>query len=436
MSVAYNQLNALYGISMGTSNKYDAHKKSELRSTCNRIVKSNKESPLYKIKAGANVQRYAINIKEQAHVIKNVVASLSENGEGIESAFTKRIAMSDDPDVVTAEYIGNDSDVLTPGSSSFTLEVRQLATPQINTGHFLRRAGHDFAPGSYGFDLNTNIASYEFQFNVNDDDTNEEVLHKLRKLINNANIGLQAELLPDAQGTGKALQIVSRQTGLGENESSLFEIIPHRDQGSLAAMKHLGIDRVSSPAENSSFLLNGTSHSSSANTFTVNNLFSVTLNGVSQQGTAAKIGFKPSTDAVADNIETLVSAYNGIVNTANRYADTQESNGMLLRDVSAVSNVFANDFSQIGLTVGDDNSLSIDREVLTDAISTGDITHTFDVLNKFRDALGRKADQASIDPMHYVSKIIVAYKHPNPNKNFAAPYISSMYSGMMVDRFC
>ena len=162
----------------------------------------------------------------------------------------------------------------------------------------------------------------------------------------------------------------------------------------------------------------------------------MTLNGVSQQGTAAKIGFKPSTDAVADNIETLVAAYNGIVNTANRYADTQESNGMLLRDVSAVSNVFANDFSQIGLTVGDDNSLSIDREALTDSISHGDISHTFEVLNKFRDALGRKADQASINPMNYVSKIIVAYKHPNPNKNFAAPYISSMYSGMMVDRFC
>ena len=67
MSVAYNQLNAMYGISMGTSNKYDAHKRSELRSTYNSIVKSNKESPLYKIKEGANVRKFAIDIKEQAH---------------------------------------------------------------------------------------------------------------------------------------------------------------------------------------------------------------------------------------------------------------------------------------------------------------------------------------------------------------------------------
>ena len=436
MSVACNQLHAMYGISMGTSNKYDLHKKNELRSTCNSIAKSNKESPLYKIKEGANVKRFAINIKEQAHTIKNVVASLSENGEGIESAFEKRIATSNDPDVVTAEYIGSNDSVITTQDAVFTLEVQQLATPQINSGHFLRRAGHDFKTGSYGFDLNTNTTSYEFQFNVNDDDTNEEVLHKLRKLINNANIGLQAELVSDDNGTGKALQIESRQTGVRNGENSLFQIVAHNDRGSQEAMKLLGIDNITSPAENSSFLLNGTRHSSCSNTFTVNNMFSVTLNGVSQPGQAASVGFKPSTDAVADNIELLAAAYNGIVNTANTYADAQESSGNLLRDIQQIAGRFSDDFSRIGLNVEEDSSLSVNREVLTDAISTGDITHTFDVLNKFRDALGRKADQASIDPMHYVSKIIVAYKHPNPNKNFAAPYISSMYSGMMVDRFC
>ena len=436
MSVAYSQLNAMYGISMGTSNKYDSHKKSELRSTYNSIVKSNKESPLYKISEGANVKRFAIDIKEQAHTIKNVVASLSENGEGIESAFEKRIATSNDPDVVTAEYVGSDDSVISPQNAGFSLEVQQLATPQINTGHFLRRAGHDFKPGSYGFDLNTNTTSYEFQFNVNDDDTNEEVLNKLRKLINNANIGLQAELISDERGTSKALQIESRQTGLSDGESRLFDIIPHGSKGSQDAMKLLGIDTISSPAENSSFLLNGTRHSSYSNTFTVNNMFSVTLNGVSQPGHAVSVGFKPSADAVADNIETLVASYNGIVNTANKYADAQESSGNLLRDVSKIAEQFSTDFSEIGLTVEEDSSLSVDRQTLTDAISNGDVSRTFDVLNKFRDTLGRKADQASINPMNYVSKVIVAYKHPNPDKNFATPYISSMYSGMMVDRFC
>lgn len=436
MSVAYNQLNALYGISMGTSNKYDAHKRSELRSTYYSIVKSNKESPLYKIQAGANVKRFAIDIKEQAHTIRNVVSSLSENGEGMESTFDKRIAATDDPKVVTAEYVGENDQPITPENAGFTLEVTQLATPQINTGHFLRRAGHDFKPGSYGFDLNTNSTSYEFQFNVNEDDTNEDVLNKLRKLINNANIGLQSELVMDEHGTGKALRIESRQTGLDEGKEFLFEIVPHKDSASKAAMNMLGIDNVSSPAENSSFLLNGTHHASYSNIFTVNNMFSVTLNGVSEPGQKVTVGFKPSEDAVIDNVERLISAYNGMVNTANRYANARESSGNLVKDISEFARHFTQDLSEIGIHVESDSSLSIDREALTDAISIGNTKHTFEVLNKFRDALGRKADQASIDPMNYVSKVIVAYKHPNPNKNFAMPYITSMYSGMMVDRFC
>jgi flagellar hook-associated protein 2 len=58
------------------------------------------------------------------------------------------------------------------------------------------------------------------------------------------------------------------------------------------------------------------------------------------------------------------------------------------------------------------------------------------VLNRFRDALGNKATQASIDPMRYVKKIMVAYKNPNPDKNFPTPYISSLYAGMLIDRIC
>lgn len=436
LSVAYNQMNALYGISMGKSTKYDSHKRSELRSTYNRIIKSNKESPLYKIQTGTAVQRFAIDVKEQAHTIKNVVASLSENGKGIESAFDKKIATTSNENVVTAEFIGEDNDVTNPQTAGFRLEVQQLATSQVNVGNFMKRAGHDFHPGSYLFDLNTNTTSYEFQFNVNDDDTNEAVLDKIRKLINNANIGLQAELLPDGKGTGKALKIESKQTGLNDKEKYLFQIVASNNKDSKEAMRLLGIDHVSSAAENSSFLLNGVRHSSYSNTFTVNNMFSVSLNGVSQPGRSVSVGFKPSADAVADSVESLVNAYNGMINTANRYASSHLSSGKLLRDMSGIAKRFSNDFSEIGITMKDDSSLSINRKSLANVISGDSSEHTFDVLNKFRDAMGRKADQASIDPLDYVNKKLIAYKHLDPNRNFAAPYISGLYSGMMMDTFC
>lgn len=436
LSVTYNQINAMYGISMGKSTKYDSHKRSELRSTYNRIVKSNKESPLYKIQNSTGVHRFAIDVKEQAHHIKNVVSSLSENGEGIESAFDKKIATTNNPNIVTAEFIGRDEDVANPQTAGFRLEVQQLATPQINVGHFLKRAGHDFKEGSYTFDLNTTNTSYEFQFNVNEDDTNEAVLDKIRKLINNANIGLQAELLPDEKGTSKALKIESKQTGLGERETALFEIAASNNKPSKDAMKLLGIDHVSSAAENSAFLLNGVRHTSYTNTFTVNNMFSVTLNGVSQPGQAVSVGFKPSADAVADSVESLVGAYNGIIDIANHYSTSHVSSGKLLQDMSAVGKRYSRDFSQMGIELQKDSSLSVNRKELTSSISGEDYEHTFDVLNKFRDTMGRKADQTSIDPLNYVNKKLIAYKNPQSSRNFPAPYISGLYSGMMMDTFC
>lgn len=434
MNVAYNEINAMYGMSAlsGPSNKNDAHKKSELRNTYNSIVKSNKDTPLYKILDGGNAKQFAIDIKAQAHNLRNVVSSLSENGEGIESAFDKRIASSSDESVVIAEYVGDESND-TPAQSSFKLEVKQLATPQENMGNMLKRAGKNFKPGSYSFDLNTTATSYEFQFNVNDDDTNEEVLNKIRKLVNNANIGLNAELVSDQKNLSKALKLSSKQTGLGDGEDYLFNVTPGEDQESKQAMKLLGIDNISSPAENSSFLLNGVQRNSYSNTFTVNNTFSITLNGVSEPGTSATVGFKPSTTAVADNIEKLIAAYNGIINTANQYSGTQESSSKLLKEVSASARSFKNDLSGIGLEINDDSSISIDRDKLERSISSEGAENTFKTLNRFRDSLGKKADQASINPMNYVNKIMVEYK--NPGHTFATPYISSLYSGMMVDRF-
>ena len=56
------------------------------------------------------------------------------------------------------------------------------------------------------------------------------------------------------------------------------------------------------------------------------------------------------------------------------------------------------------------------------------------MLNEFKNLLNAKANNASLDPMKYVDKIIVTYK--NPGKNLVTPYITSIYSGMMMDRYC
>ena len=108
---AYHYYLSAYGNS--AVSRYDSHKKSELRNVYNNILKINKESPLYKIRNDQNIPKFLIDIKENARQIKNVVSSLSESGEGLESAFQKKVAVSSDEDIVTANYIGGpDEDVI------------------------------------------------------------------------------------------------------------------------------------------------------------------------------------------------------------------------------------------------------------------------------------------------------------------------------------
>ena len=65
IDTAYNYFMTTYGNNIG--NRYESHKKSELRDTYNKIVKANKDSPLYKIKDTEDMGQFAIDIKEHAN---------------------------------------------------------------------------------------------------------------------------------------------------------------------------------------------------------------------------------------------------------------------------------------------------------------------------------------------------------------------------------
>ena len=67
---AYQYYLSTYGNS--TVSRYDTHKKSQLRDTYNKIVKTNKESPLYKIKNLGEAKKYAIDIKSETSSISQL----------------------------------------------------------------------------------------------------------------------------------------------------------------------------------------------------------------------------------------------------------------------------------------------------------------------------------------------------------------------------
>ena len=149
IGTAYDYYLKTYGTQQ--TSRYDSHRSEDLRNTVNKIKILNKESPLYKVRTSGDVQKFAIDIKESARNIKNVVAAFSESEEGIAAAFDKKIATSSNPQAATAQYIGDSSSLTT--DDGFELEIMQLASPQTNIGNYMKRDEYDFLPGSYYIDI-------------------------------------------------------------------------------------------------------------------------------------------------------------------------------------------------------------------------------------------------------------------------------------------
>ena len=144
IDAAYNYYLSTYN-PRGNGSKYDIHKKSELRAAYNNMLKTNKESPLYKINMDdGDLTRFAIDLKENARAAKNIIAEVSSNGDDMESLLDKKVAASSNDDLVSVSYVGDEN---TQTSSSFNMSVESLATPQINTGNFLNSNGYDFEEG-------------------------------------------------------------------------------------------------------------------------------------------------------------------------------------------------------------------------------------------------------------------------------------------------
>ena len=97
IDAAYNYFMTTYGDNIGS--RYESHKKSELRDTYNKIVKANKDAPLYKLKETEDMGQFAIDIKEHANSMAVSVSNLAAAGESVEEILNKRIASSSDPNL-------------------------------------------------------------------------------------------------------------------------------------------------------------------------------------------------------------------------------------------------------------------------------------------------------------------------------------------------
>lgn len=427
-------LNTVYNNYMSTYTpksltRYDTHKKSELRSVYNSIVKLNKESPWYLPTTNKETQNYAVSLKAGARELHNTIAQLG--GLEQDGMLEQKTAYSSDENIATAQFLGTGSDSKLP--EGFRIEVRTLASPQENMGVFLPNEAVTLKPDTYSFDVGINDLNYEFQFTISEGDTNKDVQSRLMRLINSSNIGIHANL---SESEGKtSLVLSSDSSGLPLGRSEIFRVSDDHTGKTAGTVAYFGLDYTSRKASNASFLLNGEERTASSNHFTVGKAFELTLQGVSEEGAETQIGLKTNIDSMADNILSLVGSYNSFLQTVSAYTQVQAGNDTLTRELKGISNVFANEMESTGLNREEDGTLTLNKDTLKQAIQqSDDLKDTFSYLKDFSSALMRKSNQVSINPMEYVNKTVVAYK--NPGHNFVSPYTQSAYSGMMFNSYC
>lgn len=432
ISTVYNYYLSTYG--NGHVTKYDTHKKEELKNIYNTMVKVNKKSPLYKFEKIEEAQKYAIDLKETARNIKQIASSLSDD-DGTIAAFTKKKADSSNPRVASVKFIGEDIDTSEDGKEvpNLKLHVENLATPQINTGTFLKPDNMHLDTGTYSFDLNVGEYTYEFQFNIGSEDTNKSIQDKLARLINRSNVGVKAGVIANQEGE-TALQIVSEDTGIPAFKQHQFVISYDGSGGAGDAVKYFGINKVSEEAKNAHFTINGLERTTAGNVFTVEGMYEITLNGESvTENDVADIGLKPDLDTILENVKELLDAYNSMVDLAVEKDDGSYESGRLLRDISAMARYNKNTLDSAGFIVEKDGHVNIEESLLIQAANEGTLEDSLHKLNGFRKVMIAKADSISINPMSYVDKKVIAYPNPNSQRNFISPYITNRYSGMMFN---
>ena len=425
----YNYYAAQYG--HREYSKYDTHSKAQLKSTFGRLQKINSQTPSYKIDLSDAALKYAIDLKENARELSQIADELSD--ESTNSITYKRSATSSSPQVIDAEYIG---DSCVQDYEPLEVTVSQLACPQTNTGNFLQPNSKPFAAGEYSFDLQVQDLTYQFEFGVNATDTVTDTQQKIARLINQADIGLNAQLLTDGLGNS-AISITSDATGIRGISPTIFHIQSQNSSdasdSNTELVSTLGLDRVTQYPANAVYSVNGTTATSVSNEVTIDNNYVLTFFDTTGKAPVT-ISMNTDTDAIADSIGELIGGYNNLISvTANDANEHFEGNEKLKKDFAGIAKSYNHLLNENGLSVTDNGTIAVDRDAIISAADNGTLGDIFSGLNAFKQAVQKKAEDISLNPMDYVNNKIIAYKNPLRPTN--DPYNLSAYTGMIFDGY-
>ena len=408
--------------SLTTKKRTTAHKSSELRAVYNNMAKYNKSLPLYKFSLSPDKQEHVISIKEAALTLKDIAGSFNDKDSDV---YSKKMLISDDESSVSGELKTTDYASL---PDELDIEVKALATKQVNTGEFLPSDSRYFSTGSYNFTLNTVNGSSNFNVAVESGDTNYDIQNKIAGYINNRDAGVTAEVVRN--GDSSALQISSIGTGRPNSDDGLFFSFSVSG-GDYDFVDDLGLNNVESEPNNSSFVINGETHAAATNNISVNQVITLDFHSVSDK--PVKIKFAPDIDNVMSQVDAFVDSYNSLVDLSDSAQESKIGRRNLFNDISAIVDKHRNELEAAGLNISEDNHIIKEESLLVQSVKSGEFQDLFNDISSFKDDISIATDRLTLDPMAYINRLIVTY--PNTKANQGTSYNQSVYSGLIYNNY-
>lgn len=403
------------------STKFDAHRKSELRTLYQNMVRLNQKKPFYKLTLNNATQNYVIGIKEAALELKTSAAFLDED-TAPESR--KMTVYTDNASILSAHLLTDDYHSL---PSEIELQVQQLAGTQINKGAALAAQQSDIPAGKHQLLIQTAGSDYQFEIDTKPGESNLRIQRRLAMSINNSNIGIRARVTED--GATSVLSLESHASGEGTLEGGLRFRIQDLEGSHLA--KQLGIQQVSQTPQDAVFQLNGEAQHSSSNQISINNGIGIELHQTSNE--PATIRLTPDTTSILEDVDNFVDVYNHFIDLANQTEQQPNGSKKLLNELKGIGRYFYSTLESSGLTITEDGHLKKDDALLVQSTKNGQFQELFQQLSDFKRAIQNTTNKITLNPMEYVDKMIVSY--PNTRQTFPNPYLPSIYSGMLFNQY-
>lgn len=407
--------------------RYQLHKRGELRNLYKSIQNISKSSPFYKINLSKENQQYTLSVKESSLEMKELVGHLT--GENDVKLFECEKIISSNPEVAKATVFGKVPDKL---PSKFMLQVQQLAQSQKNVGKSKNGKVKGMDPGVYRLTLSTNEGNTSFNVFFHDKTTHYDQLNTIMDEINRQDVGVRAKVVKEEREDYYHMELYGDD--MVKLDCCHFQLLDDLKEDGVA--EYYGLNQMEVKPKEALFQINGSIKSARVNQFTIADSIEFELKDITEEPVTFQLF--PEEEKIEKAIREFTDSYNTLISTAwNRMQTTTECIGAakLFHSYQSLTNMYSDQLKSCGIKVLEDGSLQIEEDSLKEIIQNGTLEENLKVKPGFFDSIQRKSSEVSINPVEYLDKIIVTY--PNTKQaTYANPYITSMYSGMFFNYYC